>query len=150
MRELLVFLFLKWYTVRMRTQLGIYSQIYPFALRSSLGLRPWELLQGKGIEYYLDITRQGLISPQSCPSPFYMHHQSTSSWSRPLSEEVALLPKSVVGLGSDFWRLLRIRIKWWKCSEIALNSRSLELDHNIESMGPSLPPGHLKRPILAV
>ena len=39
---------IKWYTVRIRTQLGIYGQIYPFAFRSSLGLCPWELLQAKG------------------------------------------------------------------------------------------------------
>ena len=37
------------YTVRFRTQLGIYGQIYPFAFRSSLGLCPRELLQTKGI-----------------------------------------------------------------------------------------------------
>ena len=38
----------KWYTVRIRTWLGIYGQIYPFAFRSSLGLCPLELLQPKG------------------------------------------------------------------------------------------------------
>ena len=40
--------FFKWYTVRIRTWLGIYGKIYPFAFRSSLGLCPWELLQAKG------------------------------------------------------------------------------------------------------
>ena len=48
MSELLALWLLKWYTVRIRTQLGIYGQIYPFAFRSSLGLRPRELLQAKG------------------------------------------------------------------------------------------------------
>ena len=32
----------------MRTRLGIYGQIYPSAFRSSLGLRPRELLQAEG------------------------------------------------------------------------------------------------------
>ena len=31
-----------------QSSLGIYGQIYPFAFRSSLWLRPWELLQAKG------------------------------------------------------------------------------------------------------
>ena len=48
MRELLALWLLKWYTVCIRTGLRIYGQIYPFAIRSSLGLRPWELLQAKG------------------------------------------------------------------------------------------------------
>ena len=38
----------KWYTVRTRTRLGIYGQIYPFAFRSSRGRSPLELLQTKG------------------------------------------------------------------------------------------------------
>ena len=48
MRELLPLWLLKWYTVRIRTRLGIYGQIYPFAFRGSLELRPRELLQAKG------------------------------------------------------------------------------------------------------
>ena len=39
---------LKCYTVCIRTRLGISSQIYTFTFRSSLGLRPWQLLQAKG------------------------------------------------------------------------------------------------------
>ena len=35
-------------TVRIRPRLRIYGQIYPFAFKSSLGLRPRELLQTKG------------------------------------------------------------------------------------------------------
>ena len=38
----------KWHTVRIRTRLGIYIQIYPVPFRSSLKLRPRELLQAKG------------------------------------------------------------------------------------------------------
>ena len=48
MMELLTLLLLKWYTVPIRTWLGIHGQIYPFAFRSSLGLSPRELLQTKG------------------------------------------------------------------------------------------------------
>ena len=49
MRELLALWLLKWYTVRIRTQLGIYGQIYRFAFKSSLMHCPRELLQAKGI-----------------------------------------------------------------------------------------------------
>ena len=43
MRELLSLWLIKWYIVHIRTWLGIHGQINPFAFRSSLGLRPWEL-----------------------------------------------------------------------------------------------------------
>ena len=36
------------YCIRIRTRGGIYGQIYPFGFKSSLGLRPRELLQPKG------------------------------------------------------------------------------------------------------
>ena len=46
-RELLALWLLKLYNVRIRTQFGIYAQIYLFTFRISNGLRPWELLQNK-------------------------------------------------------------------------------------------------------
>ena len=33
----------KWYTVCIRTRVGMFGQIYPFGFKSSLGLWPWEL-----------------------------------------------------------------------------------------------------------
>ena len=46
--ELLALLRSNWYTVCIRTQFRLYGQIYPLAFRSSLGLRPGELIQAKG------------------------------------------------------------------------------------------------------
>ena len=48
MRESWAYWLFKWYTVRIRTRLGIYGKTHPFAFRSSLGLRPRTLLQAKG------------------------------------------------------------------------------------------------------
>ena len=46
--EIMSLMIVKWFTVRIRAQLGIYGQIYPFPFRSFLGLCPRELLQAKG------------------------------------------------------------------------------------------------------
>ena len=79
MREFLAFWLLKWYTVCIRTWLGIYGQIYTFAFSSFLGLLPRELLHAKGY-IWLYIPPLVLIRIQYCTVHWFTVQYCTLHW----------------------------------------------------------------------
>ena len=75
----------KWYTVRIRTWLEMYGQIYPFTFRLSIGLCPRELFQAKGYIWPYNLCLV-LLRTGSCKHPLFIKGSPAKGQDHPLKQ----------------------------------------------------------------